>query len=455
MSQLGGISQNREESPEVSHNRPGNDGMAVRDKMRLWSRKASEESPLKGEQDDLFEGVHDEEEEDIVENSKMAAYRESVLSSTAYQWFIGNLKKQLSLDWGSDDLSDANSFHHSIMSNMSPGIISKHRPPEIHHAKFHVKLRPGVFRYFQRGPVDKLVTFTSSAPNIVQASTLQGYLERTWSSGDMSLFKLIQMVFCAADRSIETGMCPANRTQPRMKTDNEPDPRVGQFDDNTSITAQMKRMDHSQPTDLLVTVSGPRYSISQCGEQLAWLGAVIQTYGSGIASCTCSLESREKNEWLIRYSLDHTQRNIASARVQKGPRSGDATIIHGFPTTKRPPLFQGLELGLTWMLELIGASWPPVLENDKIVLKGFQHTLELVKHSQNVLLWHTLHSSSTSCSFCECPSFNEHEKPSSSIRFQTVMWAWNSRHIISNSENLGVPVVAAGELHAVPCACKC
>ncbi|KAL1852137.1 hypothetical protein Daus18300_012284, partial [Diaporthe australafricana] len=78
----------------------------------------------------------------------MATYRDSVLSSTAYQWFIESLRKQLSLDWGSDEVAPANSchlIHKSIMSKMPSGIISRHRPPEIHHAKFRIKLRSDVF----------------------------------------------------------------------------------------------------------------------------------------------------------------------------------------------------------------------------------------------------------------------------------------------------------------------
>lgn len=185
--------------------------MAILDKMKLWSRKENEESPLDPEKDDLFEGVRDGEEEDIAGNAKMATHRDYVLSSTAYQWFIASLRKQLSLDWGlhSDDSTEADScrqIHQSIVSKMSSGIISKHRPPEIHHARFRIKVRPGIFRVLQGGLVASLMVFTSSAPNIIQASTLQDYLYRTWPSGGMSLVKLIERVCCGEDRIIQNGM---------------------------------------------------------------------------------------------------------------------------------------------------------------------------------------------------------------------------------------------------------
>lgn len=98
------------------------------------------------------------------------------------------------------------------------------------------------------------------------------------------------------------------------------------------------------------------------------------------------------------------------------------------------------------MLESIDASWTPVLENGRIVLKGSQHTLELVKHTQDILLWHSLHPRSTSCSFCQCASSIEHNKPLDS-RLQAATLPSNSRHIIANLEHFGVPVVHPGELH--------
>lgn len=220
------------------------------------------------------------------------------------------------------------------------------------------------------------------------------------------------------------------------------------FDSNTAITAQLERPEHSRTAHLLITASGPAYSISQCGEQLAWLCAAVQTFRSEVAKCTCSIESLGENEWLVRYSPDHLLRNTTPVGVPAIQRLCDATIIQGFPTQKRPPLFHGLEIGLAWILESIGAFWSPVPENGRIFLRGSQNTLELVKCTPNILLWHTLHSNSASCSFCNSPSSNEHKPIPFDSRLHTEMWACNSRHIIANPEHLGLRVVDSGELHA-------
>lgn len=181
--------------------------MAVLDKMKLWKRKENEASPIEGVQEGLYEGVPDEEEEDIAGNTEMAIHRDYVLSSTAYQWFIASLRRQLSLDWGPHGSTETNlclQIHLSIMSKISSGIISRHRPPEIHHARFRIKFRSNVFRCFQ-GELVNLTTLTSSAPNTIQASTLQEYLDRTWPTGGTSLAKLIQEACCGEDGLIQTG----------------------------------------------------------------------------------------------------------------------------------------------------------------------------------------------------------------------------------------------------------
>lgn len=219
------------------------------------------------------------------------------------------------------------------------------------------------------------------------------------------------------------------------------------FDSNTEITAQSERLEHTETVKLLVTVSGPPYSISQCGEQLAWLGAAFHTFRSGITCCNCRIESQDGNEWEIRYSPVNLLEGTTPMGVKTMQRLYDTTIIQGFPTERRPPLFQGLELGLDWMLESIGGSWSPVHENGRIVLKGSRHTLELLKSTQDILLWHSLHSRSASCSFCECAASNAHSRPHFDSRLQIATLSSNSRHIIANLEHFGVPFVHPGELH--------
>lgn len=199
---------------------------------------------------------------------------------------------------------------------------------------------------------------------------------------------------------------------------------------------------------MLISISGPRYSIAECGEQLAWLGAAMKSPSgrpNTVSWTTCSIESQDGHEWLTQYSVDLSPRMPRLFGAQTAQRLCGATIIRGFPTKKRPPLFSGLELGNDCMLDCIGAPVSPVFENGRVVLKGCYQTLELVKHTQNVSLWHVVHPCSIACSFSECPSQSEHDIWSSENGLQNEILTRENRHIIANMEYFGVPVVDPGQ----------
>lgn len=149
------------------------------------------------------------EEDDIAGNAKMVTYRDFVLNSTGYQWFIESLRKQVSLEWGFDSLTNASSsrpIHQSIMSRLPSGIISVHQVPEIHHAKFRIQMPHEAFHCLEQGPVANLMTLTSTTPNHVQALSVQDYFNQTWSSGGLKLAELIQKACCSDYGIIHTGM---------------------------------------------------------------------------------------------------------------------------------------------------------------------------------------------------------------------------------------------------------
>lgn len=209
MAELEVLCQHGEASPEVGPRTSGDEEMTVLDRMALWTLKENEDSVRESKKACLFEGLRDMEEEEITRNAKMSTYRDFVLSSSAYQWFIESLRKHLSLDWDSGDLSQAMScrlIHQSIMSKIPSDIISRRRAPETQQARFRIKLHPDVFHCLERVPIANLITLTSSAPKIVQVSTVQGYLDQTWSSGGLKLAEVIQKACCNARRALHTGM---------------------------------------------------------------------------------------------------------------------------------------------------------------------------------------------------------------------------------------------------------
>lgn len=209
------------------------------------------------------------------------------------------------------------------------------------------------------------------------------------------------------------------------------------------IAAQIELSDHSRPANLLVTASGTGHSISQCGEQLAWLGASIQVLNPKTAACTCSIQSQADNEWIIHHSLDNGLRESKIGIDQRTHKLHDAMIIKGYPTERRPSLCQGLEIRLRVLLELIDAPWPPVLENGRIFLKGSHHTLQLIRSTSNVLLWHVSHNDLVPCSYCDC-HLNEGGGELPGLPWQPEDWASSCRHIITNFEQLEILGIDSG-----------
>lgn len=434
VAELDALCKHREESPGVDHRKTDDDGMTVMDRIGLWIRKQNEEIGLEPKHDGLFEGVGDIEEEDIVSNAYMAKYRNVVLSNTSYKWFIESLRKQLSLDWpgGSDDLTEANShrpIYQSIKSRIPPDKISKRKPPEIHLARFGIQMHPDVFHYLEAGSIADIMTLTSSAPNVVQALPVRDYLGQTWGSEGLRLAGIIQKAFDGEYGAVHTG----------------------DFDNGTCITAQVGTLEYSNLPKLLVTVSGSRFSIAEHGEQLAWLCAAFQrpVGKQSIANCTCNIESQQENEWSIKYALDNSLEEVSPINIGTAEKLRVATIIRGFPTKKRPLRsgFPGVELRLDCMLKCIGAYWSPVFENGRVVLKGYHHILELVKHAEDVLLWHIVHAGST-CSLSECPYRNKQDpshrstcRSARELESKLPAYACAKRHVIANLELLGLPVV--------------
>lgn len=159
------------------------------------------------------------EEEDIATNAKMAVYRDSVLNSSGYQWFIESLRKQLSLDWGSGDSTEPSScrrIRQSIMSTIPSGVISRHRTPDIHHARFRIQVGPGVFQSLVKGSVANLMTLTSSSPKAVQALSVQDYLNHTWSSGGLEIAQFMAKACGGEFGVIHTGTTLTSQDRPLL-----------------------------------------------------------------------------------------------------------------------------------------------------------------------------------------------------------------------------------------------
>ncbi|GJN75979.1 hypothetical protein PLICBS_010090 [Purpureocillium lilacinum] len=94
-------------------------GMSLLDKMNMWSKNVGLDKP-QDDQGELFGGVEDQEEE-IIPQVEAPRYNKIILDSSAYNWFITNLRKEYSLQRGPSELRlTIDNIRQTILDKLPP-----------------------------------------------------------------------------------------------------------------------------------------------------------------------------------------------------------------------------------------------------------------------------------------------------------------------------------------------
>ena len=132
-------------------------------------------------------------------------------------------------------------------------------------------------------------------------------------------------------------------------------------------------------------------------------------------------------------------RSDSTPRVQNCWQAlvGESVVILGFPIARRPEACPGLELSFHRLLCFLEAK-NTTIANGRVLLKGPERGLQLMKHSDNVFVWHPLHPPDEVCSCC----MDHHTRtnvgiPSSPID-SNILNA--GRHILNNCADLLSPI---------------
>lgn len=186
------------------------DGMSLLDKMSMWDSKAGE-NHSSVPKEDLFEGVEDDEGENVG-HIDLSAYSKVVLKSTAYEWLIFNLRKESSLRWSShSEMRDSTAIdiiRRKILEKLPSGKISKARPPRTHNVAFRLQWCPPYKRLYngraKRETTNGKAILESIAvtccSNEAQATSVQQYMSQTWPS---NWKKFLELLRCVADSTDE------------------------------------------------------------------------------------------------------------------------------------------------------------------------------------------------------------------------------------------------------------
>lgn len=397
--------------------------MSLLDKMSMWNQNFDSEQRL--DNCDLFEGIDDIEEDEVdqeaanVDKSELSLYSNAIMNSKAYDWFVTQVLRNSSLHYSETQISSSiQQIRQKILKSLPAGSISKSRVPNTYTVGFHLpwrssNLNSGIeydpFLVQPKQPLSECIVLSCSSDDQLQAATVRQYLDQTWSSGGKELLYVLQQ---ALDASHAVATLP----------------------DKTALQG------FHDDTGICISVTGPPYSISECGEQLAWLVAALHpsdpdsvVHSTPVITINDSTKVEHANllcqhHWKLR--CDQTSSNATASlnllRIKKSVFS--PSIVRGFPTMRRPNDFSGIEVTPGFLFDCIKSSNLD-LTSENVVLKGHDIILELVKETAGVLFWRISGLNSP------CPHRILLEHNNKPLNLTNILDLHNYRHILGDCDS--------------------
>lgn len=213
--------------------------------------------------------------------------------------------------------------------------------------------------------------------------------------------------------------------------------------DNSQLNARIRG------SHFTVTAIGPAQFIAECAEQIAWLQAALLCNRLNLAGyCVPSIEN---------YRVDTTHssskqlkyRGRCDIAVGLTPLAnptdvipqkpswqqdlvGKSTVIQGFPISRRPEAYSGLELSFKLLLSSVQTNGA-IIDDGLVLLKGPISTLQLFKDTNDVFLWRPFHQMDKMC-----PCGELHNRISLNISYSSIdlRRLKTGRHILAMCSDL-------------------
>ncbi|KFY53190.1 hypothetical protein V496_07824 [Pseudogymnoascus sp. VKM F-4515 (FW-2607)] len=353
----------REDDGQPTSGQRGPKGMSLLDKMSMWDNKAGEIDTV-AENDELFEGVGDDDDE-ITNEVGLSKYHEVILKSPSYEWLLSSLRKESSLQWGSrQPRIMVENIRQKILDKLPTSTISKRRPLNVCEVIF--ELRWDDTTDMEDRLRAKLMTSDILLSELIavtgcreesQALTVEQYLRQTWPAYGLQLLSVLQRVIINYDQHCSVVL-----------------------PDNSQLNARIRG------SHFTVTAIGPAQFIAECAEQIAWLQAALLCNRLNLAGyCVPSIEN---------YRVDTTHssskqlkyRGRCDIAVGLTPLAnptdvipqkpswqqdlvGKSTVIQGFPISRRPEAYSGLELSFKLLLSSVQTNGA-IIDDGLVLLKG-------------------------------------------------------------------------------------
>ncbi|PVH82276.1 hypothetical protein DL98DRAFT_415128 [Cadophora sp. DSE1049] len=325
------------------------DEMTLRDKMSLWQNNENKE-PI------------------MMDPEAESKYRRVLTESAAFAWLSMRLKVNTSCETPGGH-SQNNKIRARILESLGrPNKISRKDHGPVHTVTFELNWDPVSFFHHQQYSMDlsdvlaNAVVLTGSEDNNVQASTCIQYLSQTWPDTGVHILQLLQRTFGSEEGIPQTSVLP----------------------DGSELNARYK------PTSVNIVATGNSYSISEIGEQLAWLGAALRSSPNeqGVTYCKPIVTEFSLNICKIAFEF---QAQSPNSSIHGGGcwrnLFHNPVVVLGYPIPRRSRPNSGLEVSLD-LLSILTNARRMVNFRGRTFLKGFSTMLAATEIVEDVVLWH-------------------------------------------------------------------
>ncbi|KAM5519714.1 PFS domain-containing protein [Fusarium oxysporum f. sp. phaseoli] len=368
------LSQSEVEPGEI---RDQSGSMSLQERMDLWDKNEDLDGTSVEEGLESLE-IWEWDEEDMYENSDIwvAAYRDFAPNTEAYTWLLTQLQRDM--DSTLQEPPAIQLIRDQILSSLPPPHrVSRSIASEPCSVLFEIDW--DILDFFDSQEYSKppdealpgVITLTGSSSD-AQASNCAQFLKQTWPvTGDVMLHVIRDLL------KLEQG-----------------GPHQTHLPDGTRLAAWIKE------SKVMVEMDGSAASISETGEQLAWLGAALRSSPrrKGLVYCTPSIRSMYQSRVMpqavvfeIEFEVEQLPESpdIANGQCWHGIFK-NPIIVKGFPILPKLQKNTGLEIPINLMAGLARAKHVDRF-NDKVYVKGFSTMLVPTKQFKDVVYWHLIY----------------------------------------------------------------
>ncbi|KAL4795475.1 hypothetical protein BDV19DRAFT_398686 [Aspergillus venezuelensis] len=302
-------------------------------------------------------------------------YSELLDRFPAYRWLIGCARKILTLDTLGEDVMQDVARAFSLQS--SSDNIGWYRPPTLYDSHLILDWDPRSFLRVQEyagnpaNAFDHVITLTGSLDD-VQALTCVQYMRQIWPESSDCVISLLH-------RLLETeSKCSSS----------------GSLQDGTVLEGAF------DGPRLVIYVRGLQHAIVEIAQQLAWLGAALQSAPyNRIAYCRPVLKrvhDFKANLTDLRFELKFKFRHEKSGQLLRNGNCwhslfASPVVVYGFPIRQRQLKSTGLDIPLNILGQLV-PSRRIARFGRRIYIKGHCTILVPTKVVNDAVIWHLIYN---------------------------------------------------------------